>query len=97
MTKRRPGVVRFDRISLETSSEMDYDARIGEDDPSSAVNEMRRTETIARPGWKVRIETSMRLSCTRTDFRVTASVWAFEGQTEVCHREWDCSIPRDFL
>ncbi len=43
--------------------------------------------------WKVRIETHMRMSCTLDAFQLQASVRAFEGTDEVCHRTWDRSIP----
>jgi hypothetical protein len=39
----------------------------------------------------------MRLSCTRDAFLLQGSLRAFEGASEVCHRDWDRSIPRDFL
>ena len=63
----------------------------------AAVAEMQRTETIQRDDWQVRIETSMRLSCTRDAFLLRASLRAWEGAREVCHREWDQSIPRDLV
>ena len=58
---------------------------------------MRRTLTVAREGWRVRVETSMRMHCTRETFRLEASVHAFEGDDEVFHRLWDRSIPRDLV
>jgi hypothetical protein len=93
----RPGVVRIDRIGLELSTEGKFMFDIRDDDPLSAVAEMRRTETIARGPWQVRIETQMRLSCTRDMFLLRATLRAWEGTGEVCHREWDDCIPRDFL
>ena len=39
----------------------------------------------------------MRMSCTREAFRLEASVRAFDGDEEVCRREWDRSIPRDLV
>jgi hypothetical protein len=30
-------------------------------------------------------------------FLLQASLRAFEGTNEVCYREWDRSIPRDFM
>ena len=65
--------------------------------PLSAVASMQRTMTVARDDWKVRIETSMRLSCTRDTFRLAASMRAFDGEKEVCHRTWDQSIKRDLV
>jgi putative CocE/NonD family hydrolase len=93
----RPGVVRFDRIGLEVGSEGSYSEDIAGNDPLSATAEMRRTATVARDGWRVRIETFMRMSSTRETFRLEASMRAFEGDDEVCHREWDRSIKRDLL
>jgi hypothetical protein len=39
----------------------------------------------------------MRLSCTRDTFLLKASLRAYDGEQEVCHREWDRTIARDFL
>jgi len=39
----------------------------------------------------------MRLSCTRDAFRLEGSLCAREGTSEVCHREWDRTIQRDFM
>jgi len=47
--------------------------------------------------WRIRIETSMKMSCTRDTFRLQASMRGFEGDDEVCHRTWDHSIPRDLV
>jgi putative CocE/NonD family hydrolase len=91
----RPGVVRIDRIGLELGGEGKFAVDIKDDDPLSASIEMQRTQTIRRDAWQVRIETAMRLFCTRDAFRLRASLRAWEGDSEVCHRNWDHSIPRD--
>jgi putative CocE/NonD family hydrolase len=96
-TVLRPGVVRIDRIGLELGTESKSTFHVEEDDPLSAVAELSRTETISRDTWRVRIETLTRLSCTKDAFLLRASLRAHEGEDEVCHREWDCSIPRDFM
>jgi hypothetical protein len=89
--------VRFDRIGLEVGSEGSFSEDIAGDDPLGATAEMRRTLTVARDGWQVRVETFMRMSCTRDSFRLKASMRAFEGSEEVCRREWDRSIKRDLV
>jgi putative CocE/NonD family hydrolase len=93
----RPGIVRIDRIGLELGTEGKSTFDIKEDDPLSAVAEMRRADTISRETWQVRIETQIRLSCTRDMFLLRARLRACEGATEVCHRIWDRSIARDFM
>jgi hypothetical protein len=93
----RPGVVRFDRIGLEAASGGSFSADIRNDDPLSATAGMHRSLALSRDGWRVRIETAMRMSCTQAAFRLEASVRAFDGDEEVCHRVWDRSIPRDLV
>ena len=89
--RRRP----VDTLGLELGGESKYHLDIKDDDPTSAVAEMRRVATRRRGDWQVRFETSMRLTCTRDAFRLQASLSAREGDEEVCQREWDCAIPRD--
>jgi putative CocE/NonD family hydrolase len=93
----RPGVVRLDRIGLELGGEWHFSEHVEGHDPLSAVVEMRRTATVARDDWSVRIQTHMKMSCTREAFLLEASVRAFDGEEEVCHRTWDRSIKRDLV
>jgi hypothetical protein len=96
-TMVRPGLVRIDRIGVELGSEYSSNYDIKEDDPLSAVAETRRVQTVSRDSWQVRTETQMRLSCTRDAFLLRAELRAWEGGREVCHRTWDCTIPRDLV
>jgi hypothetical protein len=89
--------MRLDRIGLEIGGEWHFSEHVDEDDPLSAVAEMRRTATVARDSWNVRIETHMKMSCTREAFLLQASVRAFDGIDEVYHRRWNRSIPRDLV
>ena len=98
-TRLRRGDVRIeriDRIGLELGTEHKSRFHVEEDDPLSAVAELRQTQTMSRDEWQVRIETQMRLSSTRDAF--PAGRFARLGRREqVCRREWDRSIPRDFI
>jgi uncharacterized protein len=93
----RRGDMRIERIGLELGTDSKSRLHVEEDDPLSAAAELRRTWTMSREAWQIRIETQMRLSCTRDVFLLQAGLRAFEGTNEVCCREWDRSIPRDFL
>jgi predicted acyl esterase len=93
----RPGVVRIDWIGLELGTEGNFQCHIEDDDPLSAVTEMRQMQTISRDGWRTRIETRMRMSCTYDAFVLRATMQAWEGDVEVCRREWDRSVPREFV
>jgi uncharacterized protein len=90
-------IERIDRIGLELGTQSASLFHVDEEDPLSAVAELRRTQTVARDAWQIRIETQMRLSCTRDVFLLQGSLRAWEGAKEVCRREWDRSIPRDFI
>jgi hypothetical protein len=90
-------IERIDRLGLELGTQSDSNYHVEENDPLSAVAELRRTWTVSRDAWQIRIETLTRLSCTRDLFLLQASLRAWEGANEVCRREWDRAIPRDFL
>ena len=77
-----------------TQDKTDY--HVEENDPLSAVAELHHTQTMSRNEWQIRIETQLRLSCTGNAFLLQGSLRAFEGANEVCHRDWDRSVPRDF-
>jgi putative CocE/NonD family hydrolase len=96
-TEVRPGVVRIERLGLEVGTESDFKSHIDEDDPLSAVVEMRQSQMVSRDAWRIRIETRMQMSCTRDAFLLRATMRAYEGDEEVCHREWDYSVPRSFV
>jgi uncharacterized protein len=96
-TMIRGGVERIDRIGLEVATEGRSRYHVDDDDPLSAVAEMRRADTVARDGWQIRIETRIKLSCTRDQFVLEAELRASEDATEVCQREWQSSIRRDFM
>jgi putative CocE/NonD family hydrolase len=84
-----------DTLGFEVKSQGKYHLDIKDDDPTSAVAEMRQAVTKRRGDWQVSFETSMRLTCTRDAFHLQASLGARESDEEVCRREWDCVIPRD--
>src|SRR6202034_210211 len=96
---RRDGVriERIDRIDLELGTQDKTEYRVEDNDPLSAVAELHHTQTLSRNEWQIRIETQLRMSCTGDAFLLQGSLRAFEGANEVCRRDWDRSVPRDFL
>jgi predicted acyl esterase len=93
----RPGVERIDRIGLEIGTEGQSQYSVDDDDPLSAVADIRRADTVVRGEWKVRIETHIHVACTLGYFQVKAQLRAWEDETEVCSREWSAEIPRDLM
>ncbi len=80
--------------------DLDFDAdtrehyRANDADPSAASAETHSTWRLARGDWRVRTETATRVSCTPTEFVITASLDAFEGEEKVAGRVWEKKIPR---
>ena len=97
VTHISPGVVRIDRLGLELGARYDFKTDLADDDPLSALIEMRRSDTLAREGWRVRIDTMTRMSCTREAFVLAATLEAREGDAVVFSRRWDRVIPRDLV
>jgi uncharacterized protein len=89
-------IERIDRIGLESGTQDKTDYHVEDNDPLSAVAELSHTQTLSRNEWQIRIETKMRLSSTGDTFLLQGSLRAWEGENEVCRRDWDRSIPRDF-
>ena len=90
-------IERIDRIGLELGTQYKTQYHVEENDPLSAVAELRNTQTLSRNEWQIRVETQLRMSSTGNAFLLQGSLRAWEGANEVCHRDWDRSIPRDFL
>jgi predicted acyl esterase len=90
-------IERIERIGLELGTQWKTQYHVEENDPLSAVAELHNIETVSRNEWQIRVETQMRLACTGDAFQLQGSLRAWEGTNEVCRRDWDRSIPRDFL
>ena len=95
---RRDGVriERIDRIGLESGTQDKTEYHVEDNDPLSAVAELH-TQTLSRDNWQIRVETQLRMSATANAFLLQGSLRASEGANEVCHRDWDRTIARDFL
>ena len=96
---RRDGwrVERIDRIDLESGTQDKTEYHVEENDPLSAFAELRHSQTLSRNEWQIRVETQLRMSCTGNAFLLQGSLRAWEGANEVCHRDWERSVPRDFM
>jgi hypothetical protein len=90
-------IERIDRIGLELGIQGKPQYHIEDNDPLSAVADLRYAQTVSRNEWQIRVETQLRMSCTADAFRLQGSLRAFEGANEVCRRDWDRTIARDFL
>ncbi len=75
---------RIDRIGLELGTQYKSEYHVEENDPLSAVAELRHTQTMSRDEWQIRVETQLRMSSTGNAFLLQGSLRALEGANEVC-------------
>jgi len=91
------GIVHLEDIDLEVENRaFEWYSSRG-DDFLSVAGETRQTRGLRRGDWAIRTQTHTVLSCTATDFRITADLDAFENGVRVFSRNWDVTIPRDFV
>ena len=69
--------------------------RIVEGDPLSASVQVRCESTLAREDWHTRVETDSRMTATATEFLVSHTLDAYEGDERVYARTWTLTFPRD--
>ena len=70
---------------------------IGENDPTSMTGRSTWTCDMARPGWSVRTVSTAKMSCTATDWQISASVIAYEGDEQVFEKTWEKVVARDMM
>ena len=99
----RDNSVFFAGIRLPAENGLEYredgeDAlEITEGDPLSAVARSARTCRVERGDWRTRVESSAVMTSTRTEFLVTSTIEAFEGDTRVFAKAWSDRFARDHL
>jgi len=86
-----------------TDTDVAYDARgelrfsVRDDDPLSACQDFALTTEIGRTDWTARLAVTTRLTADADNFRVVATLQAWDGGTPLFSRDWDLRIARDNL
>ena len=91
------GAHRFDEIDSTVSHDLKRTFTIGGSDPLTARYDLEQRYDLGREGWRIRIETQTSMRADATHFRLRGSVKAYENDALAASREWDETIPRDFL
>ena len=71
--------------------------RITERAPLSAQAEVQHRTELARPGWRVRVETDTELTADRDTFRLRAQLRGYDDDRLVLHRVWIRRVPRKLV
>ena len=82
---------------LRTQEIRNEDWSIDPNDPTSMKGDIEWQMRIERDGWSVMSKTTTAMRCTQTDWIITASVTAFEGEREIFAKSFEKRIPRDFM
>jgi putative CocE/NonD family hydrolase len=89
------GLIRNIETDWTFGSRCKYQFSIAPDDPLSATADLNWRKEFARGDWKVEIHAVTRMSVTRENYIIQATLDAFEGSDKVFSNQWDCEIPRD--
>jgi len=91
------GLFEHPGTGLATREVRDELWSISADDPLSATGTATWTCEMQRPGWSVRTLSTASIACTATDWLISATVRAFEGETEIFGKRFEKVVPRDFM
>jgi putative CocE/NonD family hydrolase len=91
------GVARYDEIGTVVGHDLKRELAIHRDDPLCASCTITQTYRQERGGWRIRIETTARMTASATHFILEATLRAYENDALVRERSWPASIPRDLL
>jgi uncharacterized protein len=87
--------IRRKSEGLEVEASVSETYRIRADDPLSATMTAAWSINHRRRDWRIRSESTVNLSATKSAFRLLADVKTFDGETLFAERSWDETIPRD--
>tara|TARA_R110001583_G_scaffold195356_1_gene372226 strand:- start:73497 stop:75512 length:2016 start_codon:yes stop_codon:yes gene_type:complete len=91
------GLFEHPDTGLSTRQIRDETWTITLDDPTSMRGHAVWTCDMERPGWFTRTVCTATLTCTKTDWHITASVTAVEQDKQIYEKTWNRTIPRNFM
>jgi len=92
-----PALEHFESIDLVRGHSLVERFSLQPDDPLSARAEVVHRTSFERGAWSTRVETNTHMSSTATEFLLTATLEAYEGEERVFARRWERAIPRDLV
>jgi predicted acyl esterase len=85
-SRARRNTTRLGELTFGSQGEDSYAITIGH--PESAAVKMRKSQTMARPGWAIRMDSRMSLAWDDGALKMTTEFQAFENGDEVFTRTW---------
>jgi hypothetical protein len=94
---RDSGLVKIPEFGWEYGAATRRRFSIHPDDPLSAMANITWKKEYNRQDFHVSIAAETRLTVSKENLHLTATLDAYEGETRVFSRNWDCTIPRDHM
>jgi hypothetical protein len=91
------GLFRIEDIDLTIRITRDHRSTILPDDPTSARTVTHWKRSYGRGDWQVSAESRIMLTSDRENFKVTATLDAFEGGRRIFSKNWDETVRRDLV
>lgn len=91
------GTVRYEDTGMEIGKRVRERYGWVADEFTSVRGDTEWIMTFTRGDWSTRIETRQRMTCTPTEFRVHATLDAYEGDTRIRSRDWNVTVPRNLV
>lgn len=91
---RNLGAIRIVETGLELQALGSERYSVRRDDPATARSEAMREAGFRRGDWNARIVTRSTAEATRTDWRLQATLDAFDDDQPVFSRSWTIQVPR---
>lgn len=91
------GVLHLEDVDLDVTRKAHEDYEAVGDDFTSACGKTAWTMIFSRGDWHARTETYTALECTEEEFRVHATLDAYESGERIFSRQWTESLPRDHV
>ena len=91
------GPVLLDDIGLTMRRTLRESFVITEGDPASAETCMARSAEMKRGDWRVKTESTMKVTCDVDNFFINATLNAYECEELIFSRTWDERVPRDHV
>jgi hypothetical protein len=91
------GLEEHPENGLRTQEIRNEDWSIDPNDPLSMRGDIDWKILIERDGWSVMTKTTTAMHCTETDWIISASVTAIEGEREIFKKSFEKRIARDFM
>jgi len=91
------GLFEHPGTGLSTRQRREETWSISPDDPLSMTGTCVWTCDMSRARWSVRTVSTARIACTATDWLISASVLAYDGEKQILEKTFEKAIPRDLM